>query len=146
MNNTIFCRTCGKELSSSPYMCPNCGTPVNGAPDIKPKTTEPAKTGTEARVLGLSVVAFILSTVAFITGIIFGAFFFVFSASAILLYIISATTILPALAGIAIGAYLLCSARNELSNSAKTILIIAIVFSAIALLFLFIGGCVIVAA
>lgn len=142
MYHSIFCRTCGKELSDEAFMCPNCGAPVNGAHDAKTKPVEPAKTETKAS--GLSVVAFLLATIAFVTGIIFGAFFFVFANSALLVYIIGAATILPALTGLSIGVYLLCSARNGLTSSAKAFSIIAIVFSAIALLFLFIGGCVIV--
>lgn len=142
MYHTIFCRTCGKELSDEAFMCPNCGTPVSGVHDAKQKPTEPAKTETKAS--GLSVVAFLLATIAFVTGIIFGAFFFVFVNSALLVYIIGASTILPALTSLSIGVYLLISARNGLTSSAKAFSITAIVLSSVALLFLFIGGCVIV--
>ena len=143
MNNTIYCRTCGKELSAAAFMCPNCGTPVNGTPEnTKPKAVNPEKTGTAAKASGLSVVSFILTAIAFVTGIIFGAFFYVFPYSQVLLYVISATTVIPALTGMTISAYLLCAARNELTYAATALSIASVILSAIALLFLFLTGCI----
>lgn len=146
MNNTIFCRTCGKELSSEAFMCPNCGTPIQSAPAEKqPQPAEPVKavTGTGANATGLSIVAFILATIAFVTGIIFGAFFYVFNFSSMLLSVISATSILPALAGLVIAAYQLYAARSELTSTAKSLSVVSVVFAVIVLLFLFLTGCII---
>lgn len=137
----MYCKNCGKEISSEAFMCPNCGTPVEG---VALKKQSVRKMGTESKATGLSVAAFILAAVAFVTGIVFGAFFFEFSDSALLLYVLPATTVLPALASLTIGAYLLSAARSELTYSAKAFSIVSIVFSSVALLFLFIGGCVIV--
>ena len=138
----MFCRHCGKELADDAFMCPNCGSPTDATPLKQSAKREAEKGENSSHYTGLATVAFILSMIAFVTGIIFGAFFLTSSSSAILLYILSASTILPALAGISIGAYMLC-VRNKISGNAKTFAIISIVFSAVVLLFLFISGCVI---
>lgn len=139
--NTIFCRNCGKELSDEAFMCPNCGTPVNGAP-AKPHTkAEPVKTEPNPKATALSVVAFVLSMISFVTGIIFGAFFFVYTNSALLLYVLPVTTILPAFAALSIGAYLLYITKNEDNRLAKSLSVTAVVFASVVILFLFIAGC-----
>lgn len=138
----MYCRNCGKEIPDGSVTCSHCGTPVSGARPVKPdyrKETAAADTSKT----GLALVGFILSLFAFVTGIVFGALFFEFAGSQLLLFILGASTILPALSGLSIGAYLLCSARG-ISISAKAFSVIAIVLAAIVLLFLFIAGCVLV--
>ncbi len=139
----MFCRHCGKELADDAFMCPSCGSPTGVAPIKQEPVKETEKSENSPHHTGLSAVAFILSLIALVTGVIFGAFFFVYENSALLLYILGASTILPALAGISIGAYLLC-VRSKLSSGAKAFAIVSIVLSAVVILFLFIGGCVIV--
>ena len=139
----MFCRHCGKELADNAFMCPNCGSPTGSAP-LKQELPKEEPVKKEPSLLGLSVVGFILSLVAFVTGIIFGAFFFEYAGAALLLYLLSASTILPGLTAISIGAYLLSSARKSLANPAKAFAIVSIVLSAVVLAFLFIGGSVIV--
>ena len=141
----MFCRHCGKELSDEAYMCPNCGalTGVDAAKKTAEKETREAGEG-GANKTALSVVAFILSMIAFVTGIIFGAFCYVTSGAIIFLYIFGASTILPALASLSIGAYLLIAGRDKLSNHAKGFAITSLVLSAFILFFLFLTGCILV--
>lgn len=139
----MFCRYCGKELADNAFMCPNCGSPT-GSASVKQELSKEEPVKKEPSLTGLSVVGFILSLVAFVTGIIFGAFFFEYAGAALLLYILSATTILPGLAAISIGAYLSSSAWKSLANPAKAFAIVSVVLPAVVLVFLFIGGSVIV--
>lgn len=136
----MFCKHCGKELSNEAFMCPNCGAPTDVAAPVnkEPEKEEHRNGGTG--LTGLSTVSLILACIAFVTGVVFGAFFFEYSNSAILLYVLSATTILPALAALSIGAYTLCAAKNG-NKLAKSLSITAIVLSGAAVLFLFLAGC-----
>ena len=140
----MYCRHCGKELSDEAFMCPDCGTPTGV--DFAKKKIQKETPETEAggiNMTALSVVAFILSMFAFVTGIIFGAFCYEYVGAALLLYVLGATTILPALVGLSIGAYVLCK-RNLLSTNAKNFAIVAVVFASIVLLVLFLTACLIV--
>ena len=145
----MFCKHCGKELSDEAFMCPNCGTPINPnfANKNEHKKEETAKPEIDTVIAsgvnktGLTVAAFILSMIAFVTGIIFGAFMYVMPAYSFLLYIISTITILPSLAGISLGAYSLCAGRNNLPGNAKAFATVAVVFSVVVLLFLFLTTC-----
>ena len=135
----MYCTYCGKQLSEEAIMCPDCGTPTKSAPSTK-AVSETVQTATEpiGAQNSLGVIGFILSTFAFVTGIIFGAFIYVFSGAAVLLIVIGSTTILPALTGIS-----LCILRlkNE-KGSLKGLVITGIILAGIALLFLFITACV----
>ncbi|MBD5636749.1 MAG: hypothetical protein HDP28_02865 [Clostridia bacterium] len=136
----MFCRHCGKELADEAFMCPGCGSPTGTAPikqEVKKEDESGEKTSHHS---GLSTIAFILSLIAFVTGIVFGALFLACSGSFLLLYFVGTMSVLPALAALSIGAYLLC-ARNKLIQNAKAFAITAIVLSAVVLLFLFISGC-----
>ena len=132
----MFCSHCGKELADDAFMCPNCGSPIGKSAQ---KKSIPQEGGKET---GLAVAGFILAMIAFVTGIIFGAFFYVYPGSALLLYTIGASTILPALAAISINAYTLIQIRGKENTLAKNLSITAIVFAGVALLFLFLTGCV----
>ena len=147
----MYCRYCGKELSDKAFMCPHCGAPTNSdvaqkdeEKEVKPETQNTAQTS-DTNKTALAIVAFVLSTFALVTGIIFGAFFYVYVGSVVLLYIIGATTILPALAGLAIGSYLLSAGRNHLTFGGKLFATLAVIYSVIVLLFLFLTACLIVA-
>lgn len=91
----MYCYHCGKELSPDAVMCPECGAPTK---NMKvDKVADEVKAPVSSHAVGLSVVALTLSLIAFVTGIIFGAFFYVYYSSQLLLMVISATTILPAI-------------------------------------------------
>lgn len=132
----MYCSHCGKEISAQAIMCPFCGEPTKNAPI---KTAEPEVTTSVQgdKVTGLSIIGLILAMFAFVTGIIFGAFFYCFSSSVVLIYIIGATTILPGLAGLSLGAYV-HNVSGKTNGTAKLCAVTAIVLSVIVLLFLFI--------
>jgi len=108
----------------------------------KSNPVQPAK-GTGVNLSGLSAIALFFAIVSFVTGVIFGAFFFVFPHSAYLLYVLGTATVLPALAGIALGIYALVDLKNSENKNAKTMGIVAVVFAGVALLFLFLAGCIV---
>ena len=137
----MYCRHCGKELSDEAFMCPNCGTPTGTEPPKKKVQNEESESSAGGvNTTALSVVTFIISMFAFVTGVIYGALFYVYT-PLVTLFIISVTSILPALAGLVIGAYLLVSGRDKLSDKAKTYAIVSIVLSSVVLFFLFITSC-----
>ncbi|MDE6059033.1 MAG: zinc-ribbon domain-containing protein [Clostridia bacterium] len=133
----MFCSHCGKELADDAFMCPNCGSPVGkSAPR---KKSEPVA---DAKETGIAVIGFILAMFSFVTGIIFGAFFLCFGSSVVLLYILGAFTILPGIAAICLSAYARVQIRGTENALAKNLSITAIVFSSIALFFVFVIMCV----
>ncbi len=137
----MYCRNCGKQLSDGAIMCPECGEPtkpLGTAPCVKENVTETPK-GNSKLVDLLGIIGFFLSMFAFVTGIIFGAFMYVYPAAAPLLLVIGFTSILPALVGISI---CIPAVKDEKANI-KALAITGIVLSAIVLLFLFITACVI---
>lgn len=137
----MFCKNCGKELSNNAIMCPDCGEPVD-LTVVKPATKqEPVLTDAAKNLKALSVVGMTLTLIAFVTGIIFGTFFYVYTSAAILLYIIGHSSILPALVGLSIGIYVLAHSKDA-DKSAKTLSIISVVFAGVVLLFLFLAGCI----
>ncbi len=148
----MFCKRCGKELSDEAFMCPECGEPTGVMPKfacnhVQEEQKKNAENDNHIPNAGFSqkgvtIVAFILTCIAFVTGIIFGAFFFVYQMSLYLLFILGATTILPALVGLAVGVYNLVGTKPE--KLVQALSITSIVLSSVVLLFLFIGGCVIV--
>ena len=133
----MFCSHCGKELADEAVMCPNCGTPT------KNMTVNKLQSPKDAHSTGISAVVLTLSIIAFVTGIVFGAFFYVYRNAVLLLYVISAVTILPALVSLSLGIYLLSTSAK--SGNAKAMSVVAVTLSAIVLTFLFISGCIIVA-
>ncbi len=114
----MFCRHCGKEISDEAFMCPDCGTPTI---ERKNKNIEIPNQlqNSDKKEKGISIIGFLFALIAFITGIIFGSFFFVFSASVVLLYVISATTILPALTSLAIGIYTIITSTENSDKICK---------------------------
>ena len=142
----MYCKHCGKELSDEAFMCPNCGAPTDAnSPKKIAQTEEPETVAGGVNKTALSVVAFILAMIAFVTGIVFGAFFFEFAWSVLLLYILSASTILPALVSLSIGAYLLCTEKDKLEGKAKAYAIVSVVLCAVVLVFLFLSGSILAA-
>lgn len=140
----MYCYHCGKELSNDALMCPNCGAPTKNTNAAKQEEAATVAVGGGVNIKALSAVGLILSAIAFVTGIIFGAFFFTYSYSMVLLYILSGSTILPALAGLSIGVYVSMLKDNN-NYPSKACSVCSIVFSSIVLAFLFIGGCIIAA-
>ncbi len=148
----MFCKHCGKELSDEAFMCPDCGEPTGVIPKFANNVKKESAKNTDndcARNAGMNpeavaVIALIFSCIALVTGVVFGAFFFVYSYSVYLLFVLGATTILPAFAGLGTGVYSLMTGKE--GKSVKVLSIISIALSAFTLLFLFIGGCAIVAA
>lgn len=140
----MFCYHCGKEISPDAIMCPECGAPTKNT-SAMPLAKQAVVTPEDAKSTALSAVSLTLSLISFVTSVVFGAFFFVYSTSSLLLMVLDAVSILPALAALSLGIYLLVSnSKNEIKNG-KTMATVAVVFSAVALAFLFIAGCVIVA-
>lgn len=140
----MFCRHCGKEISDEAFMCPDCGTPTIERKNKNIEKPDQSQ-NSDAKEKGISVIGFLFALIAFITGIIFGSFFFVFSASVVLLYVISATTILPALASLAIGIYTIITATENSDKICKPFAITSVSLSGFVVLFLFIAGCIIAA-
>ncbi len=140
----MFCRHCGKEISDEAFMCPDCGTPTI---ERKNKNIEIPNQlqNSDKKEKGISVIGFLFALIAFITGIIFGSFFFVFSASVVLLYVISATTILPALTSLAIGIYTIITSTENSDKICKPLAITSVSLSGFVVLFLFIASCIIAA-
>ena len=140
----MYCRYCGKQLSDEAIMCPECGTPtktIARTPTVEnEKTPTPEVQNVPNHQLG--VVGFFLSTFAFVTSIIFGAFMYVYYGATLLLYVIGYTSILPALAGISIG---ISTVKNE-KGAKKMLAITGIILAGIALLFLFLTACIMCAA
>ena len=137
----MYCIHCGKELSDEAFMCPNCGTPMNtDFNKTKAQKEEPATSTEGVNTTALSGVAFTLSMIAIVTGIIYGALLYVYI-SILMMFIISAISVLPALAGLAMGAYLLASGRDKLPSNAKAFAITSVVLSSVVLFFLFITAC-----
>ena len=135
----MYCKYCGKQLSEEAIMCPDCGTPTKSALPTK-AVSETRQTAEQFGAQNsLGVIGFMLSTFAFVNGIIFGAFIYVFESAISLILVIGSTTILPALTGIS-----LCILRlkNE-KGPLKGLVIAGIVFAGIALLFIFITACII---
>lgn len=137
----MYCKHCGKEISNEAFMCPSCGEPTDKFSPAQQRQPRPS-TETDRKTTAIAGIGFTLSLIAFVTGTIFGSFFFVYSMSAVLLYVFSATTILPALTGLCVGIYLLVC--NDGRRLVKAFATCSVVFSAIVLAFLFVGGCVIV--
>lgn len=137
----MYCYHCGKEIAEEALMCPNCGAPTKNTNVVKQEEIAPVASN-GVNINALSVVGLVLSLIGFVTGIIFGSFFLCYSYSIVLLYILSGSTILPALAGLSIGIYTLVS-KNGNNHTAKACAICSIVFASVVILFLFIGGCVI---
>lgn len=139
----MYCRHCGKQLSDEAIMCPECGTPTRSTMrSIVPQEiandtpVEPAGKGSS-----LGAIGFFLSVFAFVTGIIFGAFLYVFYTASLLVMIVGSTTIIPGLAGVSI-----CMAALKTEKGAKKALpIVGIVLAGIALLFLFLTACILCA-
>ena len=136
----MYCKHCGKQLSDEAFMCPECGAPTGVKPPVPIEPPKDERTTPTAHNTPLGIIGFVLSTFAFVTGIIFGAFLFVFSGAVLLLYVLSATTILPGLVGICLG---ISALKNE-TGIAKILALTGIILAAFALLFMFIGGCVLV--
>lgn len=141
----MYCYHCGKEISPDAAMCPNCGAPTKNTAAASQQVTPECSDG-EIKATALSAIALTLSIISFVTGVIFGAFFFVFASSSLLLMILDAVTILPALTALCLGIYLLTVTSKKGIKNGKTMSIVAVVLSAVVMLFLFIAGCVIVAA
>ena len=133
----MYCKYCGKELSNEAIMCPNCGTPT----DLRTNPSKPQGTdGTPRAPFGL--IALIFAAVAFLTGIIFGAFFLVpYFNTNFLLYFICGTAILPGIASIGLASAALYHRGSRTAD--RVMAIIAIVLAVIVLLFLFLSACVI---
>ena len=138
----MYCYHCGKEIADEALMCPNCGAPTKNTNAVTKQEEVTPVVSSVVNIKSLSVVGLILSVVAFVTGIVFGAFFFTYVYSQVLLYILSGSTILPALAGLSIGVYISMLKENN-NYTSKACAVCSIVFSSIVLAFLFIGGCVI---
>ncbi len=130
----MYCKHCGKELADEALMCPDCGTPTDGKHTVR----RPAPVSEQPSPLG--AIALFLAVFAFVTGIIFGSFFYAFTGSAILLYMIGATTILPALTAICLGIAVLI--RGETGKD-RAFAIAAIALAGTMLLFLFLSVCII---
>lgn len=130
----MYCKHCGKELSDEALMCPNCGAPTGARSNIR-KPSAPS----DGQTSPLGAIALFLSIFSFVTGIIFGSFFYAYAASVILLYFISATSILPGLAAVCLGIAILH--RRE-GGRGWVFAIVSIVAAGIALFFLFIAACV----
>lgn len=138
----MYCYNCGKEIANEALMCPNCGAPTKNTNEVKQGETAPV-VGSGVNTKALSVVGLILSVIAFVTGIIFEALFLTYhnayGHSVILLYVLSASSILPALTGLSIGTYILVS--KEKNQTARACAICSVVFASIVLFFLFLGCC-----
>ena len=130
----MYCKHCGKQLSDEAILCPDCGTPTG----VKPTAHRPAPADGQSSPLG--VIALFLALFSFVTGIVFGSFFYTYAASVILLYIIGASTILPALAAVCLGIAVLYRQGEERD---RIFAIVSIVLAGVVLFFLFIAGCVI---
>ena len=149
------CKNCGREIPNESNWCLYCGKPAPAnvnRENIQTKPSEtadlnkeniqvkPSQADTCAKHAGLSVVAVILSSIAFLAGFVMGGLCYEHFT---LLFIFDSITILPALAGMSIGAYVLAAGRNGLTNGAKASAVISVVFSALVLLFLFLTTCLI---
>ena len=130
----MYCKHCGKQLSDEAILCPDCGTPTG----VKPRARVAQRAGEQADPLG--TIALFLSIFSFVTGIVFGAFFYTYAASVILLYILGASTILPALAAVCLGIAVLYREEKERD---RLFAIVSIVLAGVVLFFLFIAGCII---
>ena len=130
----MYCKNCGKELSEEAIMCPDCGTPTGNKSNMR----KSAQGGTQ---VPLSFIALFLGCFSFVTGIIFGAFFYVYTAASLLFYVIGATSILPALTTICLG---ITALTRETESHSRILTIIAIVLAGVTLLFLFLTVCIII--
>lgn len=140
----MYCYHCGKEISPDAVMCPECGSPTKNM-SAMPLAQQAVAAPEEVKATALSAVALTLSLISFVTSVIFGAFFFVYTTSSLLLMVLDAVSILPALTALCLGIYLLISSSKNGNKGGKAMATVAVVFSAVALAFLFIAGCVIVA-
>ncbi len=129
----MFCKHCGKELFDEAMLCPNCGTPTNNK--LNSNKQETANQATAP----LGLIALIFACIAFVTGIIFGAIIFSYEA-ALLLYLIGATSILPAFTAIGLA---ICEMYRKPRGMKFIMALIAIVLSAIVLLLLLLCGCIV---
>lgn len=127
----MYCKHCGKEIADEAIMCPNCGTPTGTESKVHPS----AQTGTSAP---FGSIALFLACFALLTGIVFGAFFYVYTESAILLYFIGFTTILPALAAVCLG---ITTLSRETKPREYNMAVVAIMLAALTLTFVFLTAC-----
>lgn len=132
----MYCKNCGKELSEEAIMCPNCGTPMG-------KISNARKVAHDASFVPFGVIALFLGCFSFVTGIIFGAFLYVYSAAVILLYFLGASTILPALTAICLG---IVAVMRKTESRDFALGIVAIALAGFVLLFLFLTACILVGA
>ena len=139
----MYCRHCGKEIADEAFMCPNCGAPTGTQKTITEQPTKEETTKHGVNIKGLSVAAFVLALFAFVTGVVFGVLFYTENQSPILLLVINASTILPALAGLTVSVYTLM-VGNDSDATSKSFSITSIVLSGVVLLFLFISACILV--
>ena len=139
----MYCRYCGKQLSDEAIMCPECGTPTKNiapTPSVQENVTAvpEVQKGPNNQ---LGVIGFTLSLFAFVTGIIFGAFMYVYYGAHLLIYLLGSCTILPALAGLSV-----CISRlkND-KGTTKALAITGIILASIVLVFLFLTLCILCA-
>ena len=133
----MYCRYCGKQISEEAIMCPECGTPtkpLSSTPFVEEKTPE-VKTPSN---IPWTIIGFLLTAFAFLTGIVFGSVMLASVKGAALLYVIGPASILPALAGISI---LISTLKNE-TGVKKILALVGIGLAGVALLFVFIAVCV----
>jgi len=137
----MYCKNCGKQLSDGAIMCPECGEPTKTSVALSGATDNITETHEETTQKSnpLAAIGFFLSMFAFVTGIVFGAFMYVFVGAAALVLVIGPACILPALAGISIGIYALKNAKG----TQKGLAIAGIVLAAVVLLFLFLTACIV---
>ena len=131
----MYCKHCGKELADEAIMCPACGTPTGQ----KSQTKRAEQAGGQAIPFG--ILAFFLASFSFVASIIFGAFLYVFPSTMVLLYVLGATSILPALASICFG---IIALHGNSPDKERWMAVTAIVLASVGLFFLFLTGCLMV--
>lgn len=142
----MYCYHCGKDIAEEALMCPNCGAPTKNTVKQEQNTVKQEQndvspvTSCGLNIKALSVVGLILSVAAFAIGIVFGGFLMNsrYSAS-MLFYVIGVFAIIPAFAGMSIGAYV--ATIKEKDYIARACSICSIVFASFVLLFLFVICC-----
>lgn len=140
----MYCKNCGKELSDRAEMCPSCGEPmgVNRQCEQQHRQVRQASAGVDLK--ALSIVSLVLGAISFLVAVAYSIFFFVTNTAVVLLYIISAAAIIPALAGLSVGIYVLMTARPETDRLSKPVSIASVVLTSVVLFALFVVSCIIV--
>lgn len=134
----MFCKHCGKSISDEAIACPNCGHPTQiERPVRKGKIEIEGETPSNPTAIS----GFVLSTIAFVAGVILLSISLVGNFQSAIYY--NSLIILPAIGGLALDIFGLSKARKYGNATQKGLAIAGIVLAAVVLFYFFVLCCIV---